>query len=153
MRVGRENQSFAFTLVEVVVVIMILGILAAIAMPRVLTAADVAADNSAKHTLSVIREAIDSFTAHHPDQLPGADGNESTFTQDLKTYLRGAEFPKCPVGPAKNNRVRMLAGATPIATGIGGTESTYSWVYKVQTGDFHINCNDTAVCGSTYDRF
>jgi type II secretory pathway pseudopilin PulG len=127
---------------------MILGIVAAIAAPRVLGAAGAAADNSARQTLSVIREAIDSYAAHHPDELPGADGQESTFINDLRAYLRGAEFPKCQVGPVKNNSVRMTTGVGPIAD-----EATDSWVYKYDTGEFHINSDDTAKDGTPYNQF
>jgi general secretion pathway protein G len=154
MRCYRRTGRCGFTLVEVVVVVMILGILAAIAAPRMLNAADVATDNSVRQTLSVIREAIDSFAAQHPDQLPGQGGDESTFAQDLKPYLRGAEFPKCPVGPAKNNRVRMMAGAGSIVAGIAASKASHSWVYQYETGEFYINCDDaTAEGGSTYDQF
>jgi general secretion pathway protein G len=143
-----------FTLVEVVVVVMILGILAAIAAPRVLGAADAATDNGVRQSLSVIREAIDSFSAEHPNELPGDDGQESTFTDDLKAYLRGAEFPTCYVGPAQNNHVRMMAGSGSITGGISGSEATHSWVYKYETGDFYVNCDDATTDGaSTYDQF
>ena len=152
MRPLIHNRHCGFTLVEVVVVVMILGILAAIAAPRVLGAADAATENSARQTLSVIREAIDSYAAQHPNELPGADGLHATFTADLKDYLRGAAFPKCPVGPANNNSVRMMAGSGSITADMT-TESTHSWVYKYQTGEFHINCDDATNDGSTtYDQ-
>jgi general secretion pathway protein G len=142
-----------FTLVEVIVVVMILGVLAAIAAPRVLGASDAATDNAARQSLGVIRTAIDTFVAQHPDRLPGADGDEATFAVDLKEYLRGAEFPTCTVGPAKNNHVRMMAGTGSIAGSIGGSEATHSWVYKFETGEFHINCDDDTAAGdTTYDQ-
>src|SRR5262245_60737475 len=117
-----------FTLVELVVVVMILGILAAIAAPKLFGASQQAVDNGLRQSLGVIRTAIDSFAAEHPGLLPGADGQEQTFKDDLTIYLRGSDFPSCPVGAAKNNQVRMLAGTGSITAGIGATESTTSWV-------------------------
>src|SRR5687767_10337406 len=93
----------AFTLVELVVVIMILGILAAIALPRVLGASQSATDNGVKQSLSVVRTAIDRYTAEQSGALPGADGLETTFLSDMADYLRGTEFPVCPVGAATNS--------------------------------------------------
>jgi general secretion pathway protein G len=154
MRPLVRNRRCGFTLVEIVVVVMILGIMAAIAAPRVLGAADTAGDAAVKQSLSVIREAIDSYAAQHPNELPGADGQEATFYADLKQYLRGAEFPVCRVGPAKNNHVRMMSGTGSISAGIGASEATQSWVYKFETGDFYVNSDDTAADGvTTYDQF
>jgi general secretion pathway protein G len=136
-----------------VIVVMILGILASIALPKVLGTSKTATDNGVKQTLGVIRTAIDSFSAEHDGPLPGADGNESTFKSQMAAYLRGKEFPVCPVGAAKNNAIRMMAGNGTVASSIGGTAATHSWVYKYETGDFHVNSTELSGDGTTYDQF
>ena len=143
-----------FTLVELVVVVMILGILAAIAVPRMLGTSQQALDNGLRQSLGVIRTAIDSFAAEHSGALPGADGQQATFKSDLADYLRGKDFPKCPVGEAKNDEVRMVAGTGSIAAGIGATAATQSWVYQYETGDFYVNSTTLSGDGTTtYDQF
>jgi general secretion pathway protein G len=142
-----------FTLIELVVVVMILGILAAIAAPRFFGASQQAVDNGLRHSLSVVRNAIDNYSADHPGELPGADGQELTFKTDLAAYLRGHDFPTSPVA-AKNNVVRMMSGSGSVAASIGGTATTHSWVYHFGTGDFRVNSNATANDGvTTYDQF
>jgi prepilin-type N-terminal cleavage/methylation domain-containing protein len=153
MHCHQENRR-GFTLFELVVVIMILGILATIAVPRLLNTSHQATENTARKSLGVIRTAIDQYSAEHNGKWPGADGQEATFKSDLVDYLRGNEFPTCPVGEAKNNAVRMVAGNGSIASSIGATAATQSWAYQYQTGDLYINSTANAVDGvTTYDQF
>ena len=121
-----------FTLIELVVVVMILGILAAVAAPKLLNTSSSAADNGLKETLGVVRDAIERFAAEHGGALPGADGTEATFKSDLITYIR--VFPKCPVGTANNN-VKVVATASPLTGGTG----TESWLYSKLDGGFVCN--------------
>jgi general secretion pathway protein G len=146
------QKNCAFTLVELIVVVMVLGILAAIAAPKLLGTSQAATDNCARHSLSVIRTAIDSFTAQHDGSLPGADGNDVTFKSDLTPYLRGQDFPKCTVGAVRSNEVRMMVtGEDP---GVGATAATHSWAYNYETGEFYINSQEMSHDEvTTYDKF
>jgi general secretion pathway protein G len=146
-------RNGGFTLVELVVVVMILGIIASIAAPRLLGTSQTAIDNGLRQTLTVIRDAIDSYSAEH-DGLPGADGNQATFKADLTPYLRGSSFPACPVGEAANDSIRMQTGTGSIASGVGATDATHSWAYKYETGEFHVNSTETSSDAvTTYDQF
>jgi general secretion pathway protein G len=139
-----------FTLIELVVVVMILGILAAIGAPRLLGTSQQAVDNGLRQTLSVVRTAIDSFAAEHAGNLPGADGQDATFTTELRPYLRGGALPACPVGGARVNDVYMSAEDALILTEVQSTEGVYGWIYHYKTGDFHINCSELSADEATY---
>jgi general secretion pathway protein G len=150
-RAGQRRD--AFTLIELVVVVMILGIIASIAAPKLLATSDTAVDNGLRQTLSVIREAIDTYAAQNADKLPGADGDQATLKSDLADYLRGGRFPECPVG-AENAEVRMLSGNGSHVPGIAATAATHSWVYKYDEGEFYVNSTDASADGTTtYDEF
>ena len=69
-----------FTLVELVVVVMILGILAAVAAPKLLGTSGTATDNGVRQTLSVVRDAIERFAAENAGKYPGETaGTELEF--------------------------------------------------------------------------
>lgn len=128
-----------FTLVELVVVVMILGILAAVAAPKLLGTSGTATDNGLRQTLGVVRDSIERFAAENGGEYPGADGVEATFIADIKPYLRG-EFPTCPVGDNKDNEVAVTnSAATPLA--VDGA-ATKGWRYSYVTGDFIANTAD-----------
>ena len=118
-----------FTLVELVVVILILGILAAVAAPKLLNTSGTATDNGLKTTLSIVRDAIELYAAENGGSLPGQGAD---LPGDLAPYLRGA-FPTSPVG-AKVNTVTYNTGSlTGDASPIAG------WKYSYDTGEFICN--------------
>ncbi|HJQ79183.1 MAG TPA: type II secretion system protein [Lacipirellulaceae bacterium] len=152
MRSHARHLRAGFSLLELLVVVMIIGIIATIAAPKLLGTSLEATDNGLRHTLSVIRGAIDTYSAEHEGELPGADGQELTLKNQLMPYLRGKQFPVCSVGPAANNEINMVDYTDPVS--IDGTETTKSWLYKYKTGDFHVNCDDLSSDGATtYDKF
>jgi general secretion pathway protein G len=133
-----------FTLIELVVVVMILGILAAVAAPKLLGTSATAADNGLKETLGVVRDAIERYTAEHGGTIP--DGtSEATLKTALLPYLRGA-FPKSPLTTTSTVKIATSGGTmTP-----GGTEA---WQYNKVDGGFICNsgANTKSYPTVTYD--
>lgn len=128
-----------FTVVELIVVVLIIGIITAIAAPKLLNTSGKATDNGLRQTLNVVRDAIDLYSTTHNGQLPGADGQENTFRNDLAPLIRG-DFPICPVGPAQNQNVRMIGGTHSISAAANAkTNPAFGWRYNYETGAFAVN--------------
>ena len=140
-----------FTLVELVVVIMILGILAAIAVPKLINTTGTATDNGLKQTLAVVRDAIERYAADNGGELPGSDGDPDTFKDNLSTYLRG-EFPACPVGGFTTPDGVEMATGEGIVASAGATDG---WKYSSDSGEFIINTDDPSASDDSvaYDSF
>jgi general secretion pathway protein G len=120
-----------FSLVEMVVVILVLGIIAAVAAPRLFDTAGDARINGTKQNLAVIRDAIELYKSQE-STYPG----QATITTDLKDYIRGP-FPAAEVGTNKGSPAVASSSNDPIQAGdCGGTEG---WIYNATSGEFRIN--------------
>ena len=129
------SRRGGFTLVELFVVIMILGILAAVAVPKMVVTTNTATDNSLRQSLSVVRDAIEMYAAQNTGKLPG-----DNFETEIRTYLRGG-LPVCPVG-AKNALVE-ICNVDPDADGFIATgDTSKAWRYNKKDGQFIANTND-----------
>lgn len=140
----KSSRRSGFTLVELVVVVLILGILAAVAAPKVLSTSDNARKNSSLQSLTVVRDAIDLYKAEN-GTLP-AQGTANLDT-DLTNYLRGA-FPSNNIGANKNSTIKYDTTGTGLAAAqVSGTQG---WIFNRVTGEFAINSTSTSgVSGDT----
>lgn len=145
----RRKQKTGFTLTELVIVVLIVGVLAAVAAPRVYQSSQRATDNGLRQTLSVVRDAIQQFASHNDGNFPGAGNIEAKFKSDLAPYLRGP-FPKCPVG-AMNDQVKI----TNSPSGISGIAApAKGWAFNRKDGKFIVNYSGLSGDGVTpYDDF
>lgn len=130
-----NHRRSAFTLVELVVVILILGILAGVAAPKLLNTSKTAKENGLRQTLAIVRDAIELYAADQGALPPCA--NATTSLQDaLKPYIRGT-FPSAPLGSNLNNQVTATTTTPAVAVA-----AATGWVYNTTTGEFI--CNDAA---------
>ena len=68
--VTRYSARKGFTLVEILIVVIILGILAAIVIPQFTNASQDARRSSLKSTVQSVRSQIELYKLQHGDQLP-----------------------------------------------------------------------------------
>lgn len=88
------RQRKGFTLVELLVVVLILGALAAIAVPRILGGATNAKINACKTNVDLLNSQIELYYANKD----GWPGSLPIVTGDANYFPDGA--PACPFGTA-----------------------------------------------------
>ena len=83
MRLNHRNQS-GFTLIEMLIVIVVLGILAMIIVPQITVSTDDAKLSTLQTNLSGIRSALETYYAQHSNTYPGrkqtTSGNDGVDT-------------------------------------------------------------------------
>jgi prepilin-type N-terminal cleavage/methylation domain-containing protein len=137
----RTRVRKAFTLVEILIVVVILGILAAIVVPQFTNATQDAQAGNIMTQLDTINNQIELFAARNNGLYPGQTAAETpagafdnaagAWTEMLsQSYLKSAPSnPACPGTPAQ--RTAVAVGA-PVATAgwnwdvISATNPTYT---------------------------
>src|SRR5437588_12205187 len=70
----RKSRASGFTLVEILIVVIILGILAAIVIPQFTNASQDARKSSLSSQLQTLRSQIELYKMQHKDTFPTATG-------------------------------------------------------------------------------
>jgi len=122
MRTRKMEQGF--TLVEIMIVVAIIALLAAIAIPNLLRAKMTSNDALAKATLRAISTAAESYGTSNNGNYPG---NETSLVSATPPYLNEAYCANSPIAGYNYNCATMSTSgysitATPVA--IGSTGST-----------------------------
>lgn len=137
IRYAGKNKS-AFTLIELVTVIVILGILSAVALPVYLDYRTDAKAAACKGALGAIRAGIANFYAHSTTNSGGGTLAYPTLVQlTTAATVMTDVIPDNPytTGATKNTVVASSSSkGTVTGSGIG-------WCYNATTGEFWANTN------------
>jgi general secretion pathway protein G len=143
-----QRKARGFTLVEILIVVIILGILAAIVIPQFTNASNDARTSSVASTLQTLRGQIELYKIQHADTPPAltsmwtnmlnASNTSGTTSAAVGTlYPLGPYVQAAPVNPANGNSAIAAAAAT-----------TVGWVYTVTNGQYTVQAVDTTGTGT-----
>jgi general secretion pathway protein G len=128
-----------FTLIEILIVVLILSILAAIVMPQFSDASTRARENSLRADLQRVRLQIGLYKAQHNDDLPGAGTatlGQAMLGQTDAAGAVGTDFGpylmSMPVNPFNSLATLREDGA---AAGAG----THGWRFDTTSGLFEAD--------------
>lgn len=163
-------RSRAFTLVELVIVIAVLGILGALVIPKFSNAADTARANTLREDLRYLRTQAILYRAQHNNVFPGYPAGDTTAAPSVQDFVNqmtmhsdeqgvtnaaatsrfkfGPYLLRMPVNPiAGNADVRLVASTDAFPTEPAGPEG---WVYQPSTGTFAPNVAGVDPDGQAY---
>lgn len=167
--IQKNNKRAAFTLVEVMIVVVILGILAATVLPQFISTNDDAKESVLVQDLQTLRSQIQLFKFQHNGKYP-ADG--STDADDFRDALllssdkdgtTGAVGTKAfgpyligslPPNPFTGGRGVLIVSDVPAETPNEATKDgteVVGWIYNPATGEIKGNNSGTAADGRKLD--
>jgi prepilin-type N-terminal cleavage/methylation domain-containing protein len=155
----------AFTLVEILIVVMLLGIMAAVVIPAIGRSGIAARETALASDLSLLRRFVLIYKSHHlevppgyPDGDPGSAPTGAVFAAQatLSTNANGQTAPvgtagfnfgpylsRVPVNPMNgHDTVEMVANgaAFPVTA-----SDNFGWIFRPETGEIradNIGAND-----------
>jgi len=168
-------KNKGFTLVELIIVVTILGIMAAIVIPTFQGNVATAKESASKTNLMTIRTQLELYKLQHngippgyvvniagvPEGAPIATvslqligtttvvGQASPSTVPSNPFLYGPYLKKIPSNPFnKLSTIAYVAAATAFSAEVDGTSS--GWLYKKETAEIAMNWTGTDSEGVNY---
>ena len=164
------RKERAFTLVEILVVVVLLGILAVIVLPLVANSSISAKESALALDLQMIRRYVLVYKTQHREVGPGYPDGDTTQapTEDVfiaqttmsskpsgetdavgtAGFVRGPYLMKIPVNPMNNiSTVQMLGNAEDFPA---NADDSHGWIYKASTSEVRSDSTGTNDSGKAY---
>lgn len=143
-----QHTRLAFTLVEILIVVVILAILATVAIPKFSNASQVARESTMKDDLRFLRNQIAVYRAQHNDVSPGYVGGNTSTTPTHEIFVAqltettnifgviggtgtkfGPYLTRMPENPINGKvTVKMITGNDALAS-----DDNYGWLFNPTT--------------------
>ena len=150
MRSARSRSEPGFTLLELLIVVAIIGILAAVAIPRFAQILEKAREGATKGNLTALKGACKVYYSDWGGKWPqtldvGADYPFSRYI-DVIPGVRCSQPTNTNISPAGEAIFYMFRGETPAWFGTG-------WAYDSTLGNVYVNSIGADTRGASYSTY
>ncbi|HOK67805.1 MAG TPA: type II secretion system protein [Anaerohalosphaeraceae bacterium] len=150
-----EKTCSAFSLVELMIVVAILGILAALVIPEIQGQSQRAKEAAAKENLRIFREAIERYALDHNGIPPGYPNNDVTKTPAglyvlSQLTILNKYLPKIPKNPLNGYSAIYVVGEGATITDGMMVGSAHGWIYQPFTKSIKLNISGIDSEGKPY---
>ncbi len=147
--VNRNRRPTGFTLIEVLIVVIIISVLAAVMIPQFTDSTRSARDSTLKHSMYTLQSMIELYRTGHQGsyptiqsgglpQLTGSTKNTGEIGSPGPDYPLGPYIVRLPPNPFDKSD-KVTAVATPGATPSNVSGNAGGWQYDVSTGGIWPN--------------
>jgi prepilin-type N-terminal cleavage/methylation domain-containing protein len=164
------KRAEAFTLIEILVVVVVLGILAAVIIPAVAGHTTAAKASALGTDLKLLSRFVLIYRAQHLEVPPGYPGGNTAAAPTEQAFIdqatlssnaagqtaavgtpgfeRGPYMQRIPVNPLNNkSTIQTLANGENFPA---NADDSHGWIYKAATGDIRADSSGTDRSGNRY---
>ena len=164
------KKARAFTLIEILVVVVLLGVLAGVVLPLIAGGAMSARESALASDLQLLRRYVLIYKGQHKEVAPGYPNGDTTVAPTEAAFVeqmtmssnssgqtaavgtpgfeRGPYLMRMPVNPLNDlDTLQLLAdGANFPANG----DDSHGWIYKPATAEIRADCAGANDAGRLY---
>lgn len=164
------RRTTAFTLIEILVVVVLLGILALIVIPAIASSTISAKDSALATDLNLLRRLILVYKSQHLEVGPGYPDGDTTQAPTEQTFVdqvtmasnnsgetaapgtagfnRGPYVMRVPSNPFNNlNSIQMLGDSEEFPA---EADNSHGWIYKAATSEIRADNTGADQSGKQY---